>query len=67
MAGFKNTYLITFTGKTDRTHYHDLEIEISTPYDWQKMQDIPLLFELIKMNIQKDFEKYDLLRIEKID
>ncbi len=66
MANFKNTYIITYTGKTDAFHYEDLELQIDTPYNWKRLSDIVPFFELIKLSIQKDFEKYDLLKIEKI-
>lgn len=64
--GFKSTYIVTYTGKTDAFHYEDLEVQIETPYDWKRPQDVTPLFELIKLTIQKDFEKYNLKNIEKI-
>ncbi len=66
MASFKNTYIITYTGKTEAFHYEDLELQLDTPYDWKRLSDTLPFFELIKMSIQKDFEKYELLKIEKI-
>lgn len=65
MAGFKNIYTITFDGITDNFVYQDLEIEITTPYDWNKPQDAALLFLLIKNEIQKKFDKYHIYNILK--
>ena len=65
MAGFKNNYTITYDGITDNFKYQDLDIEITTPYDWNKTQDVPLLFVLIKNEIQKQFEKYHIINIIK--
>lgn len=64
--GFKSTYIVTYTGKTEAFHYEDLELEIDTPYDWTKPQDIVPLFELINFRIRNDFEKYYIKNIEKI-
>lgn len=65
--GFKNTYIVTYTGKTDVFHYEDLELQIDTPYDWKKPDEAAPLFELIKLTIQKDFDKYDLFSVVKVD
>ena len=67
IMGFKSTYIITYTGKTEAFHYEDLELQIDTPYDWKKPHDLAPLFELIRLTIQKDFDKYELLRVEKVD
>lgn len=65
MGGFKNNYTITYDGITDNFVYQDLELYITTPYDWNKTQDAPLLFVLIKNEIQKKFDKYQILNILK--
>lgn len=66
MAGFKQTYLITYRGITDNFVYEDLEVEITTPYDWDKQQDVALLFTLIKRTLEKDFDKFHIERIDKL-
>lgn len=66
MASFKNTYIITYTGKTAAFHYEDLELQVETPYDWSKLHDITPLFELIRYRIQEDFDKYYIKNIEKV-
>lgn len=67
MGGFKQNYLITYNGKTDNFIYQDLQLELTTPYDWDKTHDVKDLFDLIRYNIQKDFDSYNILSVEKSD
>lgn len=67
MAGFKQNYIITYDGITERTIYENLEVEVKTPYDWHRPRDIEALFQLIRITIQKDFDKFKIKEIVKVD